>query len=209
MSKKESEKVLPVMAESFVLVFRLIAGMLLCSLVACASRPVVLPPTAEVTPVVVPELAFPPVAPADMRLDIQLNQHLTVTRDLSQHELDVVLAINAHEVKMAAVGMGLRLITLTYDGQVVKEQRHPFLPESVSGERILRDMVLTFWPLAPLQAQLPEGWQLQDEGGTRRLLWKNQPVIRIKYEGSPKWSGKVYFENLQHHYEIDIVSSVG
>jgi hypothetical protein len=192
--------------------YRLIPLTMVSLLVACAASPTVAPitPTEQapvVMPSVPPELALPRVLPAEMQADLQLNQHLTITRDFSQHELDAVLAINAHEVKMAAVGFGLRLITLRYDGQNINEQRHALLPASVSGERILRDLVLTYWPLSSIQVHLPEGWRLQEEGNTRTLSWQSQLVFRIQYEGFPHWRGKTRLENLQRDYVIEIVSS--
>lgn len=179
--------------------------------VACATTAPPTPPQPteeqKTAPSKPPELALPRVLPADMDTVIQLNQHLVITRDFSQHELDAVLAINAHEVKMAAIGLGLRLITLSYDGQTIKEDRHAILPASVSGERILRDLVLTYWPLASIQAHLPEGWRLEEEGNIRTLRWQEQIVFRIQYEGTPRWRGKTHLENLQRDYVIEIQSS--
>lgn len=181
-----------------------------CCLLFAACATTAPPQSTEVqktTPSKPPELALPRVLPADMDTVIQLNQHLVITRDFSQHELDAVLAINAHEVKMAAIGLGLRLITLSYDGQIIKEDRHAILPASVSGERILRDLVLTYWPLPSIQAHLPEGWRLEEDGNIRTLRWQEQIVFRIQYEGTPRWRGKAHLENLQRDYVIEIQSS--
>lgn len=191
------------------LILLTIASLLVACAVSPKASPAVTPKESSsvIMPVVPPELALPRVLPAEMQAELQLNQHLTITRDFSQHELDAVLAINPHEIKMAAVGLGLRLITLSYDGQIINEQRHALLPASVSGERILRDLVLTYWPLNAIQARLPEGWVLQDEGNVRTLSWQNQLVFRIQYEGTPRWRGKTHLENLQRDYVIEIVSS--
>lgn len=160
-----------------------------------------------------PQLAMLRVAPADLGGDLQLNQHLSISRGpaaqpLDQHEIDVALAIDGQRLKLAAVGLGLRLITLDYDGKTVTEQRHPLLPAVVKGERILRDMVLTWWPLDSLRAQLPEGWTLEEVAAQRSLLWQGRPVVVIHYDkpGPRRWEGGARFENLQHDYRLSIVA---
>ena len=172
---------------------------------AAAESSVVTPP---------PPLALPKVAPADLGGDLQLNQHLTISRGQAgqlgeEHEIDVALAVEGQRLKLAAVGLGLRLITLDYDGRTVSEQRHPLLPAVVNGERILRDMVLTWWPLDSLRPLLPAGWTVVEADAQRSVLWQGRPVIVIRYDkpAGQRWLGGAQFENLQHGYRLGIISS--
>lgn len=160
-----------------------------------------------------PLLALPRVAAADLGGDMQLNQHLSISRNTvdqlsDEHEIDVALAIEGQHLKLAAVGLGLRLITLNYDGKTVSEQRHPLLPAVVNGERILRDMVLTWWPLLSLQPLLPAGWTLEEDNARRQLLWQGRPVMVIQYNrpGPRRWEGGARLENLQHGYRLTIAA---
>lgn len=166
------------------------------------------PAAPGVPPAPAPDLALLPVSPSELGSGLQLNQHLTITRGGEVHDIDVALAIGDSSLKLAAVGLGLRLITVTWDGQTIREERHPLLPPQVSGERILRDLVLTWWPAQRLRAVLPAGWTLQDDGNERQLLWQGQLVLRIRYAatGEARWQGSARLEHVQHQYRIDIVS---
>lgn len=189
---------------------RLAAAGLALLLGACAGTaplsdaPEATKPAARATP---PALALPKVAPADLGVTVQLNQHLRIARGAEQHEIDAVLAVGPDRIKLAAFGMGVRLITVSYDGERITEQRHPLLPAAVDGERILRDLVLTYWPQAAVQARLPQGWQVAESGPIREVSWQGQTVLRITYDAAPRWAGRARLQNVQHGYELLVAST--
>lgn len=164
------------------------------------------PPASTAEAPAIPALPLLKVRPSEFGAALQLNQRLRIRRGEERHELDAVLAIDATSVRLAVVGFGLRLITLGYDGERVDERRHPLLPAAVDGERILRDLVLTYWPLAALRARLPDGWTLDERDAERELSWRGRPVVRIRYQGASRVSGTAELHHLQHGYAIVIDS---
>ena len=65
-------------------------------------------------------------------------------------------------------------------------------------------MQLTLWPAEAVAAALPDGWRIAEQGATRTLYLGNEPIMRIAYSGSPRWSGTVVLENLRYHYKLTI-----
>ena len=50
------------------------------------------------------------------------------------------------------------------------QQRAPWLPPAVRGERVLDDLQFALWPLEAVRGALPADWRVEDDGRERRLL---------------------------------------
>lgn len=121
--------------------------------------------------------------------------------------LDVMLEIDPHEVRLAGIAMGQRVLSLRWDGTSLDVQRHPLLPAQVDPARVLRDVQYAYWPSAAISAGLPAGWILEDDAAQRRLLHDGRAVLRIDYAGSPRWVGDVQLDNLLEGYRLKIQST--
>lgn len=166
---------------------------------ACASTPQ--------PPLQLPALAL---APAAYGGPLALAQRLQVEEapaapglPASERQLDTLLQIDADGLRLVALALGQRVLTVHWDGQQLQQQRHALLPASVDAARVLRDIALVFAPLASLQASLPPGWSLLADGDERRLLQGTQAQLVVHYRAGRE---EVEIDNRAERYRLRISS---
>lgn len=147
------------------------------------------------------------LAPADLGQAISVQQHLLVERGGRIDELDAALEADATHLTLVGLAFGQRVLSIDYDGQHFAEWRHVMLPKQVRAEDVLQDLQLTLWPLAPLQAALPPGWRVEDDGLLRTLSLDGAVVATLRYSTMPRWSGTVVLDNLRYRYRLTIQSA--
>ena len=171
---------------------RLIAALLAAAALAgCATAP--------------PRPAEPPtlrLAPALLVHPLDLQQHLTLQAPGREQQLDVLLEADAQHVQLGVVAMGQVAARLSWDGVTLTEDKAPWWPQAVSGSRILSDLQLTLWPVAAIQAALPAGWQLAEDGNVRTLT-QDGVVVSVVTRKSP-WV--VELEQRREHFVLKIES---
>ena len=142
--------------------------------------------------------------PAALGASISVQQHLKVERAGRTDDLDVALQVEPEAIDVVGLAFGQRVLTMHYDGKELTSWRHVMLPSQVRPEDVLEDMQVTLWPAEAVAAALPDGWRIAEQGATRTLYLADQPIMRISYSGSPRWSGTVVLENLRYHYKLTI-----
>jgi len=144
------------------------------------------------------------LAPAALGTSISVQQHLKVERDGRTDDLDVALQVEPDAVDVVGLAFGQRVLTLHYDGKELSSWRHLMLPSQVRAEDVLEDIQLTLWPADAVAAALPPGWQVTEQDKVRTLTLAGEPIMRIVYSGTPRWSGTVVLDNLRYHYKLTI-----
>ena len=162
-----------------------------CVLAGCASAP---PVSHEA-----PQLRL---APALLGRPLNLQQHLTLQAPGRDQQLDVLLEADAHHVQMGVLAMGQVAARLEWDGTTLNETRAPWWPQAVSGSRILSDLQLTLWPVAAIQAALPAGWRLVEDGNVRTLT-QDGDVVAVITRTSPL---VVELDQRREHFKLKIES---
>jgi hypothetical protein len=175
---------------------------LILLLAFCISGCATLPPRASL-----PEFR---VAPAAYAGALQLTQRLTVvdvpehaTRAPQERQLDTLLQLDDATLRIAALALSQRVLTLSWDGRELQVQRHPLLPAEVDPARVLRDVALVFAPLAALQATLPPGWTLVELGNTRVLSQHGVDLLWVHYRAG---RAEVEIDNRAERYRLRIES---
>ena len=172
---------------------RLIAAAALAALGACASAP------PRAAPREAPQLRL---APALLGHPLSLQQHLTLQAPGREQQLDVLLEADAQHVQLGVVAMGQVAARLAWDGTTLTEERAPWLPQAVSGARILSDLQLTLWPVAAIQAALPAGWVLAESGNVRTLSQDGEVVTVITHIAP----AVVELDQRREHFKLKIES---
>lgn len=170
------------------------AGLLL---VACTSRGPVAKPLVEL-----PRLHLSPLS---LGRELSLQQKLTFIRGDQRRELDALLEVDAGEVRLLVQALGQSGVRLRWDGDELDEQRAPWLPPAVRGERVLDDLQFALWPLDAVRAALPSDWSAEETDGARRLLDAQDHVwLESRDEGG---FGNLRLRNLAEGYELDVRST--
>lgn len=175
---------------------RLIVAALLCaSLLGCA----VAPPRPAVA---LPMLAL---APAALGHELAVQQRLQFAFGTQQRDLEALLEVDAAQVRLAVQALGQAGVRLTWDGQALQQQRAPWLPPQVQGERVLSDLQFTLWPIEAIRAALPVPWTLDAAGNERRLLRDGVVWLVVVDEGA----GRYRLDNRADGYRLLIESADG
>ena len=156
------------------------------------------------TPVPAPSRETPQLRLATALLGRALNlqQHLTLQAPGHDQQLDVLLEADPRHVQLGVLAMGQVAARLDWDGTTLTESKASWWPAAVSGSRILSDLQLTLWPVAAIQAQLPAGWRLAEDGNVRTLTQDDQ-VVTVITRISPLL---VELDQRREHFKLRIES---
>ena len=142
------------------------------------------------------------LAPALLGRALNLQQHLTLQAPGRDQQLDVLLEADATHVQMGVMAMGQVAARLDWDGTTLAESKAPWWPEAVSGARILSDLQLTLWPVPAIQAALPAGWHLAEDGNVRTLTQDGE-IVTVITRTSPLL---VELDERRAHFRLKIES---
>jgi hypothetical protein len=158
--------------------------------------------------------ALPPLpllAPSSASIPFSASQVLTIQRDGQSHQVESLLEWDNERIDIAILKLGRRAITIGYDGNQLDIQKDSFVPDDISGEQILRDIQLVYWPAKALRSQLHSDYILADYDNERVLFYKNQMLYRIQYQsdGIKRSSSEqtIRLTQLQYGYDMTIIST--
>ncbi|MFW5408452.1 DUF3261 domain-containing protein [Pectobacterium brasiliense] len=122
-------------------------------------------PQAWLKPGVKVTLPAPAITPS-----VNEQQLLTGTFDGKQQSLLVMLSADDKQLSLVGLSsIGIRLFKVTYDAQGVHTEQSIVLPQLPPASQVLADIMLSHWPIAVWQTQLPAGWTLKDSDDKRQL----------------------------------------
>jgi hypothetical protein len=155
-----------------------LAALACAALVACAATPPAAPPADQAS------VSFR-LPPASLGRTLAWQQRLQVTvHGQAQPPLDALLEADADGLRLALLGAGQTLARLAWDGHSLQAAQAAGWPKAIPPERVLSDMQLALWPLAPLQAALPADATLADEGPLRVLRRRGEVVTTVRDAGT-------------------------
>lgn len=152
-----------------------------------------------------PAIALPPLqlSPASLGQPLALQQRLVFSYGSHRSTLDALLEADASEVRLAVQALGQTGVTLRWDGHTLQQQRAPWLPPQVRGERVLDDLQFALWPADAVRAALPAGWALVEQGATRQLEHDGTPWLVLERHDASHQT----LRNLAEGYALDIESA--
>lgn len=147
------------------------------------------------------------LAPAALGATISVQQQLTVERGGSTNDLLAALEVDPQRVSLVGLAMGMRVLSLEFDGREMTEWRHAMLPAQVRAADVLEDLQLTLWPVDEIARALPAGWRIVDDGLRRTLRRDGVVVATITYSTLPRWQGTAVLDNVRYGYRLTVVSA--
>jgi len=176
-------------------VFRLIGNLLVALLlIGCAANPSRSP---------FGELPTLRLSPISLGHTLALQQRLQVTVHDKTQTLDALLEVDGQELRLGVQALGQSALNLHWDGHTLQQQRADWLPPSLSGERVLFDLQLVYWPAEAIRAALPTDWSLQESAGQRHLLHAGTAVVDVTYPTE----NHAVLNQLRDGYQLDITST--
>lgn len=168
---------------------KFVACAALLVLAACTHRPSV------------PLLKLPPAA---LGTELAATQRLRFHHADQAPEMQALLEVDRDEVRLAALILGETVEKLRWNGTALSETRAPWLPEQISGGRILSDLQLMLWPPDAIRAGLPTACRLDAAPGVRSLVCEGVEVVRIDYVGEPPSMPRASLHNSVHDYDLTV-----
>ena len=156
----------------------LLLAVSLASTSACRYAPVPAATPPGAVALATPALRLPPSA---LPQTLSLQQRLTFTHGKRHDIVDAMVESDAEGTRLVIHAQGQVALRLDWDGKVLKQQRAPWLPAALDGERVLTDLQLVYWPVAAISAALPAGWTLSEIGDRRELHKDGAVVATVEY----------------------------
>ena len=112
------------------------------------------------------------------------------------------------EHQLTLVGLssiGIRLFLVTYDARGIHTEQSIVLPQLPPASQVLADIMLSHWPIAQWQAQLPKGWTLRDVEDKRQLTDnKGKLITEIRYMNRNQQRVPISVQQFVFGYQIKI-----
>ena len=123
---------------------------------------------------------------------------------------DAYLASNNRELKLSVLFMGFRAWDITYDGEMIFEERTSQVPQELQANYLLRDITLSYWPASNIMRQSPK--LLIVDKPHERLIQDRESadlLLSIRYldnAGPTSPIGRLILTNHKEHYQLSIDS---
>lgn len=110
-------------------------------------------------------LPAPGIAPA-------VNSQQLLTGSFNGQTQSLLVMMTADDKKITLAGLssvGIRLFLVTYDERGIHTEQSIVVPQLPPASQVLADVMISHWPIATWQPQLPKGWTLTDHDDKREL----------------------------------------
>ncbi len=140
-----------------------------------------------------------PVAP------VEAVQLLKGTYDDNQFVFQVALSLNEERLSLIGLdSMGRRAFSLIWNEDGVVSEKAAWMPDALTAEHVLKDIMLAYWPLDALAH-----WQIEEDGQKRYLNRDDERVASVtKLAIQNRWDGRLLIENHVRKYRIEVQSHV-
>jgi hypothetical protein len=149
------------------------------------------------------------IKPADLGRETEVAQLVTVTHGDKSITVDARVSVTHDRLLLVAQDMlGQRLMTVRWDSAGVVVERSPNLPDSVSPQAILADLVAISWPAAAVQRALAtSGARLVERDGQRIVILGSRETLHATI-GWPegRWTGSMSYRNVPAGYTVSVQS---
>lgn len=101
-----------------------------------------------------------------------VNSQQLLTGSFNGQTQSLLVMMTADDKKITLAGLssvGIRLFLVTYDERGIHTEQSIVVPQLPPANQVLADVMISHWPIAVWQQQLPKGWTLTDIGDKREL----------------------------------------
>ena len=136
---------------------------------------------------------------------LEMQMHLT--RGSDSYSMDLVVDVRRQGLTVIGSSFGVRVFTLSYDGDVIAEGVGAGLPFYVPNKLIIDDVILTLSSERSLDGGLPERCQLIRDGDAGKIYCDEKLLVVIKHQKTDDKNDQVLIQRFQPEYKVNFVIS--
>lgn len=138
----------------------------------------------------------------------QVMQQIQAEWDGRRETFLCALELDSRHIAMAGLSPdGMSLFNLDYDGQQLRLDKSPLLPDNLQPQLFISDLQLIYWPLSELEPKLPAGWHFETRSTNRSLYHGDEKQTEVQYlSAEMPWAKTVVLINYIHNYRLHITT---
>jgi hypothetical protein len=138
----------------------------------------------------------------------QVIQEIQAEWDGRRETFLCALELDSRHIAMAGLSPdGMSLFNLDYDGQQLRLDKSPLLPDNLQPQLFISDLQLIYWPLSELEPKLPAGWHFETRSTNRSLYHGDEKQTEVQYlSAEMPWPKTVVLINYIHNYRLHITT---
>ncbi|HED18843.1 MAG TPA: DUF3261 domain-containing protein [Gammaproteobacteria bacterium] len=157
------------------------------------------------------KIQLPP--PKSLGRNIRLNQLATWEQGEQINRIQFIVEVDDNSIRMVGLTpWGTQMFSVDLGPGGLKYDRFTGMADDFRPEYMLTDFMLTYWSREQLVTVLRDGGlelvETYEPIHQRSILADGKTIIRIEYDDTSRWNGKVMFINLYRNYRFQIETLV-
>ena len=136
---------------------------------------------------------------------LEMQMHLT--RGSDSYTMDLVVEVHKQGLTVIGSSFGIRVFTLSYNGDVIAEGIGIGLPFYVPNKLIVDDVILALSTRHALEGRLPKNCKLVRVGDVGKIYCDEKLLVKIEHQKTVDKNELVLMERIQPEYKVNFVIS--
>ena len=136
---------------------------------------------------------------------LEMQMHLT--RGSDSYTMDLVVEVGKHGLTVIGSSFGIRIFTLSYNGNLIAEGIGTGLPFYVPNKLIVDDVILALSSRRALEGRLPKNCNLVRVGEVGKIYCDEKLLVNVEYQKTADKNELILVERFQPEYKVNFVIS--
>lgn len=136
---------------------------------------------------------------------LEMQMHLTRRSD--SYTMDLVVEVHKQGLIVIGSSFGVRVFTLSYNGDVIAESIGTGLPFYVPNKLIVDDVILALSSRRAFEGRLPKNCKLVRVGLVEKIYCNEKLLVNVEHQKTADKNELVLVERFQPEYKVNFVIS--
>jgi hypothetical protein len=136
---------------------------------------------------------------------LEMQMHLT--RGADSYTIDLVVEVRKEGLTVIGSSFGIRIFTLSYNGNLIAEGIGTGLPFYVPNKLIVDDVILALSSGRALEGRLPKNCKLVRVGLVEKIYCDEKLLVNVERQKTADKNELVLVERFQPEYKVNFVIS--
>ena len=136
---------------------------------------------------------------------LEMQMHLT--RGADSYTIDLVVEVRKEGLTVIGSSFGIRIFTLSYNGNLIAEGIGAGLPFYVPNKLIVDDVILALSSRRALEGRLPKNCKLVRVGLVEKIYCDEKLLVNVEHQKTADKNELVLVERFQPEYKVNFVIS--